>query len=303
MIARVATFAMNEKMLAASLETQARMSNMQLQQASGRVSESYGGLGTDAEQLAKLEVSKTRSEAYSAGTSEAVSRIEVMYDALSSITDILTQLRSDVAVALSVNGGDTANTDLIQAAQNYLDQLSSLLNTQYEGRYLFSGSATTTKPVDAEAVAAADLSTPLTDYYQGDSTIATVRVSESQDISYGVTADNSAFEGALRVLGYLADASAADLDADTLSEVSALLLDSLDATTAVQSSLSLNASALERSAASQQTYQDSLTASISAVRDVDITSVAATLTVYETQLEASYSALGRLQSISLVKYL
>lgn len=90
MTMRVATFSMNERMLTASLQTQARMVEMQIQEASGSVSSDYGGLGTDTRKLINLEVALTRSQSYEKAAGEALERAEVMYDALTSVNDLLT---------------------------------------------------------------------------------------------------------------------------------------------------------------------------------------------------------------------
>jgi len=53
-----------------------------------------------------------------------------------------------------------------------------------------------------------------TSYCQGDGEAASVRVSDSQIVSYGVTADNTAFEKALRAMSLVANNS--PLSTDTL---------------------------------------------------------------------------------------
>ena len=87
---RVATFAMNRQMLAASLNTQAKMAEMQLQEASGKVSTDYGGLGASAGKLINLEVAAERTDRYLASATTASSRIETQYTTLGSVADLLT---------------------------------------------------------------------------------------------------------------------------------------------------------------------------------------------------------------------
>ena len=91
---RVATFASSDRMLNASLATQARMSNLQMQQASGSISTNYGGLGSDTRPLLDLEATLKTSQSYADAAKSAGGRVEVMYSALSSITDLLTDFRA-----------------------------------------------------------------------------------------------------------------------------------------------------------------------------------------------------------------
>jgi len=300
MAMRVATFASHERMLQVSLKTQARMSELQLQQASGSISTDYAGLGASSKQLLDLEASRKVSQSYSDAATEATNRIEIMYSTLSSITDVLTDFRSQLTSAMSTDGGDTGLASLATTAQSYLEELASLLNTTYEGRYLFSGNATQTAPVDLTNYVA-DADTASTAYYAGSTDVAEVKISRSQAISYGVTADNAAFEQAFRALSIIANGTT--LDSDTLQQSYDLVISALDASIGVQSGLSVKSATLER-AVERAADQDSMyEAMISELRDADVTEITVKLTSYETQLEASYSAIAKLQGLSLVDYL
>ncbi len=296
---RVATFATNSRALAAALNTQTRMAEIQLQQASGSVSTDYAGLGASARQVLDLEASEKRAAAYADAATEAAGRVEVIYSTLSTITDLMSEFRSELTSALSTDTSDTGT--LAPAAEGYLEELASLLNSTYEGRYLFAGDATQTAPVDLSSYVA-DGDTASTSYYQGDATITSVRISREQTVSYGVTADNAAFEQAFRALGMIA-AAGTGADEDMIAEAYALIESALDATVAVQANVSVDASTLERSIERQADYQALLSSAISELTDVDVTEAAVRLTSYETQLQASYSAIARLQSLSLLDYL
>lgn len=300
MAMRVATFASHERMLQVAMTTQARMAELQLQQASGSLSTDYAGLGASSKQLLDLEASRKVSQSYSSAASEAGNRIEMMYSTLSSITDVLTDFRSQLTTAMSTDGGETGLASLAATAEGYLSELASLLNTTYEGRYLFAGSATQTAPVDLTSYTA-DADTASTTYYAGSTDVAEVKISRSQTISYGVTADNTAFEQAFRALSIIANGGT--LDSETLQQSYDLVLAALDATIGVQSGLSVKAATLER-AVERAADQDAMyEAMISGLRDADVTVIALKLTSYETQLQASYSAIAKLQGLSLVDYL
>ncbi len=94
MAMRVATFAVSDQMIAAALRTQATMANQQIQQASGQISQDFGGLGSSSERVINLQVSVTRSQSCVDAASLADSKVQVMYSAVGSMTDIITNLRS-----------------------------------------------------------------------------------------------------------------------------------------------------------------------------------------------------------------
>lgn len=304
MAMRVATFAMSSQLLDAALRTQAKTAELQIQQASGHISGDYGGLGGKAKDVVNLEVSVARAQSYIDTATSAGSRIEMMYAACGSMVDLLSSMRSQLTSVMGSleEGGET----LISSASEILAEFSSLLNTQYEGRYLFSGGRTDTPAVDTSGAAyppASSPSTADTSYYQGDSELAASRTSSDQVIQYGVTADNPAFEASLRALNLLRSMSASPVDTAVLEEAQSLILEGLDGVLAVQTGLSLDAAAMERAVSTQQSYVDYVSSQVSDLRDVDVAVVAAELSTYETQLQASYSALGRLQKLSILNYL
>jgi flagellar hook-associated protein 3 FlgL len=182
--------------------------------------------------------------------------------------------------------------------------MSSLLNTQYDGSYLFGGARTDAAPVDVSSAAYAAATSPSTadtSYYQGDSAIASVRVSDSQTVAYGVTADNTAFEQVMRAMNLVANNS--PLSTNTLNEALGLATSSVDALGVVQTRISNASASIEKASASQTEYQSYAQTLGSSLTGVDVAAVTASLATYQAQLTASYSAIAKVQSLSLASYL
>lgn len=297
MVGRVATFAHSGKLLSLAMETQARLADKQVQEASGLVSSTYAGLETEGEIVVNLEVSLTRAQSYLSSAETALNRVETMYSATGSVSDILTTLRSEITGTITSD----EIADLQTLAAGYLEDITSLLNTQYEGRYLFAGSLTQEAPVDTSSYVVTDLTTADTSYYSGDSEIQTARISADRYLAYGVTADNEAFEETLSVLSYLANAT--DLTLDDLSDLSDAVVDAQDKVIAVQTTLSVKASTLETAIAREEEYITTLSNTISEKKSVDIVAIAAEISTMEAQLQASYSIIGSLSDMSLTDYL
>jgi len=302
MVTRVATFALSEQMLASTLAAQARMAELQQQEATGAKSTDFGGLGAAAKRVIDLQVSVDRAQSYIDGATTADSRIQVMYSACGSMTDLLTQLRS-----LLTGASDSATTDsasVTVSAQEMMQEFASLLNTQYDGRYVFGGARTDQLPVtisDPPYAVATSPTSADTSYYSGDHGIASVRVSDQQVIDYGVTADESGFEQALRAFNLVANTS--PLDTTTLNEAMGLAESALSDITTAQTRLSLASAAVERASSYQTEYQDYARSLGSDLNGVDVAAVTAQLSTYQAQLEASYSAISKIQSLNLADYL
>jgi flagellar hook-associated protein 3 FlgL len=302
MAMRVATFAISEQMIAAALRTQSTMANQQIQEASGVISSDFAGYGSSTQQILNLQVSVTRSKSYIDAATQADSKIQVMYSTMSSVADLVTQLRSLLTSASNV--ASTDSTSVTQSAQNMLQQMASLLNTQYDGGYLFGGARTSQAPVDVSSSAYPALTSPSsadTSYYQGDDQLASVRVSDTQTVSYGVAADNTAFEQALRAMNLVANNS--PLSTTTLNEALGLATSAVDAVGVVQSGISNASSSIEQASAFQTDYQSFATTLGSDLTSVDVAAVTAQLSTYQAQLTASYAAIAKVQSLNLASYL
>jgi flagellar hook-associated protein 3 FlgL len=301
MVMRVATFAQSDQMIAAALRTQAVMANEQIQESSGLTSSDLAGYGSDTQRVINLQVSVTRSQSYIDAASLADSKVQVMYSAVGSMTDIITSLRSQLTAATT--GSSTETTSVINSAQQMLTEMGSLLNTQYDGEYVFGGGSTSTAAVDLSSFSSGTGSTTTADtsYYKGDDEVASVRVADDQTVSYGVTADNSAFEQVMRVLKFVANSSS--LSSTDITDALNLASSALDATTTVQAKLSNSASQIEAASSRQSDYQSYAKTLSSDLTSVDVAAVTAQLSTYQSQLTASYSAISKIQSLSLTSYL
>lgn len=298
---RVATFAQSNKMIADAMRVETVMANKQIQESSGVVSNDFGGYGSDAQHLVNLQVSVTRAQSYIDAATLADSKVQVMYSAVGSMTDILTQLRSQLSAAST--GSSTEANSVITTAQQMLEEMGSLMNTQYDGQYVFAGGKTDAAPVDLTSFSSGSGSLTATDtsYYNGDDEIASVRVGSDETVSYGVTADNSAFEEVMRVLKFVANSTT--LSSSDISSALDLAGTALDDTAAVQAKLSNAASSIETASARQTDYKSYAETLSNDLTGVDVAAITAQLSTYQAQLTASYSALGKILSLNLASYL
>jgi flagellar hook-associated protein 3 FlgL len=300
MIGRVSTFGLGETMLRSSLAVQSKYATASTQQASGLISTTYGGLGSQSSSLMSTETATAQLTTWSANTSVANDRVQSMYSAVGDMIDALTSFRSTLSAAKS----STSNDTLDDTGSDLLEDLTDLMNLKMDGRYLFAGSNTDTAPVDVSALTApSSPSTADTSYYTGDSEQSSVRVSSQQSISYGISGDSTGFEKALRAANIIANITTSPLDTDSVDEAYDLATEALDALIAIQSGLSNTSARLESAMSRQSTALDQMDTIASNLKEVDTAEVAVKISQYKTQLEASYSALGNVGQLSLVKYL
>lgn len=299
-LSRVATFAFTGQMVDASQRINSRLEQLQIEEASGNTSSDYGGLGSSAGEVLNFQSSIDQANAYASSSSLVNSRVNTMYSTLTDITSLLTNFKA----TLSSMQASLNPSTLIKAAANARDQLTSDLNTQFDGRYLFAGSRTDTAPVDLtnSTYDPATIDTPQTTYYQGDDHIASVKVSSSQTVSYGVTADQTGFETAMRIFASLAAGNTTTVTSSVVSDALGQLSSAMDDILVTQTGTSLASSALQAAEQQQKDVVSSASNVMSTYTSIDIGAITAETSTYSAQLQASYSALAKISSVNLVNY-
>jgi flagellar hook-associated protein 3 FlgL len=120
---------------------------LQRQLSTGQKSSNYAGLGLDSGMTVSLNAQLSAASGYNDTIDNATTRINLMDNALSGMTDLSTAVKA--AMVQSPNGANGSGAALAQqTGQSSLDQLLALLNTQAGDRYLFSGRATDQPAVD-----------------------------------------------------------------------------------------------------------------------------------------------------------
>lgn len=299
----ISTSGLYQTILGSSTKLQKSLAAATVQESSGLVGSTYGDYGGTSRRILNLQSSISQAESFSDQASLAGDRVQAMYSAVGSMADLMTSLRTSISEILST--ADT--TDLSATLADAKSDLISLMNSKSEGRYLFSGSQTDTAAVDVGAYpASSPVAADTTDssYYQGDSQVSSVRINENQTISYGVTADNSAFEQALRAIELAIQSSSSDpVDQDGLQAAYDLADDAADSLTVVQENLGNDANRLTDAQNAQQDFITLMSSSLGDIKNVDTAAAAANVSELQTLLKASYSALSVVLQVRLTDYL
>lgn len=287
MIGRVSTFSQTLYVLDRSLVNQGRLADVQAQTASGLKSQTFGGYGAATGSIARRQGEIAQADAAAAGASSALNVVEQAYAALGSISD----LTGTVLSALATYGEDSAT--LATLAEGWLDDLESLLNSQYGGHALFAGEALDAQAVDLNAWNAADPQA----CYQGSGTARTYRTPDGQTLALSVTADDPALSDLIGALKGLAEGTLSSGDA--LNAVQ----DAARGVGVLRASLSSSASRLQRIADQATTSRDALTTVAATLKETDLAQAAILATQYETLLQTAFSTLNILMSVKLSDYL
>lgn len=294
---RVSTAGMNNQMITQSLRVQSSYAEALEQQSSELKSAQLSGLDGQAGAAVGLTADIARSKHLVTQAETATAQLEIAYSTVDSIGDLVQGVLSKLAGAID---GTTDDYESVQtAAADALSNIVTLLNTQYAGSYLFSGGTTLTKPVDVTDPAYDP--TLNTAYYQGGSNLRTVMLDGGASVSYGVTADDPAFAEAMKGLAAIADA--APLDGATVESA----FDTLSATVKplghIQEKLSAQTVTLNNLIDAQTDFQLYANEMLTGLTKVDIPTASAVVSQRELLLQASFSALSSLKSVSILNYL
>lgn len=301
---RIANLAQHQRNLAYIMNAQERIATGQLQISSGRKAEQYSGIFRETRQLVNAEMALARTNQFITNNNTVDQRLETMELSVSQVFDVLVDFK--VLLVNALNANNSADLALPTQATAMLNQVSSLLNVQEDGRYLFSGSMTNTAPVLENNLPVVPYIVPTSDgdafgYYAGDGVKFSVRADESFDLAYGVTAGEQGFERALRaihmvVIGPPNDRPTMD---DALRVVNQALNDIAD----VRTRIGATRATLSRINQSHEEFLLFSQKRISDIENVDITQVITNMTSDQTAVEASFLAISRMSQLNLARFL
>lgn len=199
-----------------------------------------------------------------------------------------------VSAASGLSNPDTRNF-IKGEVDNLRQELIHIGNSNFEGRYVFSGYQTDTAAFDAAGT------------FMGDTNVQSVKISTSGIIQTGVNGGD-VFRGAaggIDILQTVADFSTALTANDQAGVMSAIsgLETSFNQISASVSDIGGRISRLNAVKEDLSAYQLEVKMSISDVEDADITTLISDLKSNEVALEAALASAGKVFSINIFDYL
>src|SRR5690242_8376929 len=144
----VSTQYLNQMITSRITQLQTSLATLQQQAASGKKTPTYGDLGSDAQPAIELSAQLTALSAYDDTIGQLQSRTDVMDKSLSAIRDTITPIQiMGMEVATGSQTGPTP-AQLQTEAAHAIDLVTGQLQTQLAGRFLFSGTAVQTAPMN-----------------------------------------------------------------------------------------------------------------------------------------------------------
>jgi flagellar hook-associated protein 3 FlgL len=312
--------------------TQAALTEIEQENATGNKSTSLEGYGNAASTIVNLQGSVQQTQSWIDNSSQITNYLTGYNSALGQLSTDATSLQNALSQL------DTPKADTAQALQTLIKGLEAdvgaTLNTQVGDRYIFAGNRYTTAPtVDLTSLAtpttpapislASGSTTPPTipDYdtdYAATSPPGTVTsgtpyyaqqqatVATGETLSYGVSADDPTMQQLVYALKQ-AEAGAASTDPTTSAQFYAnaksAVATALTGLSTLNQQNAANTTQLDNAVSEQKQTLSTLQGQLGDLTQVDSATVATQLSVLETQLNGTYKATATVLNLTILTYL
>jgi flagellar hook-associated protein 3 FlgL len=309
MIGRVATNNQAQILLAQLLQNESNLNKSQEQVASGKVANTYAGMGDKAAVLEAARSAQAHADAIQSATQLAVNQADLQDTQTTSLANLADQLRQAVTKAMA----DDDATTLMSQAQSIFDQAKQILNSKdANGNYLYGGEKDTTEPVNVGSLADLAALPSVSDAFSNGTVKKSVNIGGGQTVQVGMLASDlgtQLFQSLADIANY--NSSPNGPFGDTISATQSNFL-----TTQVQAAQTANQSLNNQAAANGFVYnhlndvidQQKATSTlykgfVSNLEDVDMGTAITQLNQNQVALQAAVQVTAQLQQVSLLNYL
>ena len=289
------------------------------QSATGKVADSYAGLGAAARVSLDLRPQLAQQATWSANIDSATARLGVAQSALAAISGVASDFYAKMPSLNGLSPGAAAG--VAAQARTALEQVAGLLNSKVGNTYVFAGQDTANPPVPDTSAAALVTALLASDTAAAPfsatigTAVPTVEVGDGQRQPVGVlaTANTLVASAAPTTGSYVRDIMRALATLSTATDGPGLQAVAADTTARLKSAISAAASEagvlgnVQAGLATRKTQlaetQAALAAQVSGAEDVDMAATLTQVSALQNQLQASYRLISGSKALTLAQYL
>lgn len=285
---RISTNSQTEGLKYSMMMQANKIDKAQQQVASGNKYEKFSDAPLMANQQLILENSQAKVNQYNKNVEDANTYLSSVEATLGQVVNLMKEVRN---TALQANNGTASQADLNTykaVIEENIKQLEGLANSEFLGKYVFSGEKTQTKPYDLSSGAAV---------YQGSTDSVKIRVSTTKEMEISVIGSDT-FQSAFDALFNAKNALEAGnkINLDEIDKASNTIIDARSDIGVRMESAEMYKTLYEQEALNLKTR-------ISAVKDADISEAMINLTQNNFIRESIYSITAKMNQTSLLNYL
>jgi flagellar hook-associated protein 3 FlgL len=289
---RVTTGMSQRHVLSDLRRVQERLATAQSQVSGGKRIERPSDDPIGAERAMRLNAQLDSTTAYHSSVDESRSWLDATDTALSSVGDIVQRVRELTLQAANGSTTPAGRQSIKLEVDQLTEQAKSTLNSAYDGRHLFSGTATDTPPYSAATG----------DAYQGDSAAVVRQIGPGVSVQVNMTGDD-VLSGLLPTLRTIS----AHLAANDIKSLGTTDLQALDAgadnLATKQSQVGAITNRVDAAGARLDDFYDVTNAFLSKTQDADLPQALTDLSAQQNALQAALRGGATLIQQSLMDYL
>jgi flagellar hook-associated protein 3 FlgL len=287
------TSGMSQRHVLADLRrVQERLATAQSQVSSGKRIEKPSDDPLGAERAMRLNDQLASTGAYRNAVDESRSWLDATDSALDSLNQIVQHVRELTLQAANGSTSDAGRQSIKQQIDQLTEQAKTTLNSAYDGRYIFSGTATDTPPYSAATG----------DAYQGDASPVVRQIGPGVSVQVNVTGDDvlSGLLPTLRAISaHLASNDTASLGTSDLQAIDA----DFDNLTDKRGQVGAVTNRVDAAGTRLDDATDITTAFLSKTQDADLPQALTDLSAQQTALQAALRGGAALIQQSLMDFL
>ncbi len=299
-IQRISTYSVHQSTLRDTSKTQSELAKLQGQLSSGYKTDRFVGIDKQVEQYIGLDAKIRKTDIYIENNAVVLSRLnttqvtmEKLIDVTNDIQNLMVQRRNP-ALAKNINFKERLNALRTTAV--------SLLNTTFEGRFIFGGTRTDTPPVSDTVIPPITEGVPDAGYYKGSTENLKARTQDNFDIEYNVRADDAGFQKMFAAidLGLKGDTENSDVK---ISNAIKLAQEGLSDINAAQTKVNSNIVTVNDINDRHNDLKLYWKGVQEDVIKTDIISVSTAVSINQAILQASFQAFAKINQLKLSDYL
>lgn len=293
---RISSLSINLKSFNIIHSSSNRYDNIITQMASGQKIQKGSENPVLAQKSIYLTNLKTKNEQYLKNTTDAKSIIDYSESILGEASNMLSRVKELSIQAATDTINDESRLAIVKEMDQIILELANMGNQTYNGKYIFSGTNTTTKPFEV-------IGNPATNVqYHGNSNNIVFNIFEGSQVASNVPGDQVFLDTINDLITIRNDIEAGDIDAITNVGFD-LLENGIDRVINARTELGAKSNIVETTESRINAMNLELETSYSNLMGVNIAEKQVELTGVELSYQASLSAMSKLHSMSILNYL
>ncbi len=306
-MSRVSTFGQSQSLLNTLLRNQAKVFDSQEQLNTGKKSDDFRGLASEATTLMNSKAFLGRVDNFKKIITNVQGKVDANDVQLNGVLNMARDFRQNIVEVLAQ--GEAVAFE--ESLSNTFSFIADSLNSQVGGTFIFGGSKTDVPPVNGSDISDLVAAGSAADLFQNDQQAQKARVTDNVLMDYSLLADDIAGDlfASIKTIadyhfgggGLNGTLSAADVT--FLTDQLAILDDAIDVSQSVQTRNGLKFERLQTIGEQHEDTSVFLQTFISDIEDTNIAEAITKLNMDQTALEASIRTLALIADMTLLDFI